>query len=53
MKYYVTAAVGVIALAALAGLGSGERTQAAVTALRSGWVRIHDTNTNNSAVGKV
>ena len=31
MKYYVTAAVGVIALAALAGLGSGERTQAAVT----------------------
>ena len=30
MKYYVTAAVSAIAVAALAGLGSGERTQAAV-----------------------
>ncbi len=39
--------------AILKKLNVQDRTQAAVTALRSGWVRIHDTDTNNSAVGKV
>ena len=40
--------------AILKKLNVQDRTQAAVTALRSGWVRIQDTNaSNNSAVGKV